>query len=82
MLTTGKGTHYCAHCGYDMKAREERLCAACDGDFCEPRKYAPLRELKKDHPRRVAALAKYTREGGCRHRPQCTTFDQHVQRLG
>jgi hypothetical protein len=35
MLTTGKGTHYCQHCGFDMKAREERECSACDGDMCE-----------------------------------------------
>lgn len=38
MLTTGKGTHYCKHCGFDMRAKEERDCAACDGDLCEPRK--------------------------------------------
>lgn len=38
MLTTGKGTHYCVHCGYDMKPKEERECTSCDGDLCEPRK--------------------------------------------
>ncbi len=38
MMTTGKGTHYCVHCGFDMKAREQRECPACDGDLCESRK--------------------------------------------
>ena len=79
MLTEGKGTHYCKHCGFDMKAREERECIACDGDHCEPSKYAPLRELRADHPRMVAERVRWA-QSGCRHRPKCTTFKQHVQR--
>jgi len=38
VLIVGKGTHYCAYCGYDMKAKEERLCVDCDGDTCKPKK--------------------------------------------
>ena len=38
MLTTGQSTHYCECCGFDMKAREVRLCTARDGDVCEPKK--------------------------------------------
>ncbi len=38
MLTTGRGTHYCKHCGFDMKAKEVRECVACDGDLCESKK--------------------------------------------
>lgn len=33
-----KATHYCKHCGYTMKAREQLLCPVLDGDFCEPKK--------------------------------------------
>jgi len=58
MLTTGKGTHYCMCCGFDMKAKEERFCVARDGDLCEPKKYLPLSALKKDHPRVIAAAKK------------------------
>ncbi len=58
MLTTGKGTHYCVCCGFDMKAREERFCVARDGDFCEPKKYVPLKDLRPDHPRVIAASKK------------------------
>ena len=60
MLTTGKGTHYCVYCGYDMKAKEERLCVDCDGDVCKPKK----RESKKAKDKvdslsnRVAVLEK------------------------
>lgn len=56
MLTTGKGTHYCVHCGFDMRAREDRECVACDGDLCEARKRVkrkPSRVTKK--PARVQA---------------------------
>jgi hypothetical protein len=58
MMTTGKGTHYCQYCGYDMKAKEERLCPSCDGDYCVAKKYAPLSALKKNHPRVIAANEK------------------------
>lgn len=47
MLTTGKGTHYCVHCGFDMKAREDRMCVACDGDVCEPKKRGPKKAPKQ-----------------------------------
>lgn len=79
MLTIGEGTHYCRYCGYDMKAREDRLCPSCDGDPCEAKRYAALRELRADHPRMVAAKARWD-GGGCRHRPRCATFRAHVQR--
>lgn len=44
MRTTGKGSYYCAYCGYDCTpttgepgvADEE--CPSCDGDFCKPKK--------------------------------------------
>jgi hypothetical protein len=80
MLTTGKGSHYCKHCGFDMKAKEERMCVACDGDFCEPRKHASLKELKANHPRVVAEKRRWLQEG-CRHRPECLKFSEHVQRV-
>ena len=51
MLTTGKGTHYCVHCGFDMKAREQRLCVACDGDLCQARKCAKPTREKAEVPR-------------------------------
>jgi len=38
MLTVKQGTHYCVHCGFDVKAKEQRMCVARDGDLCEPRK--------------------------------------------
>lgn len=41
MFTAGKGTHYCVHCGFDMKAREDRMCPVTDGDVCEPKKRNP-----------------------------------------
>lgn len=47
MLTAGKGTHYCVWCGFDMKAKEERECAACDGDICQARKRAAKTAPKK-----------------------------------
>lgn len=58
MMTTGKGTHYCKYCGYDMKAKEDRACPSCDGDHCVAKKYAPLSALKKNHPRVIAANEK------------------------
>ena len=61
MMTTGKGTHYCQYCGYDMKAKEERLCPSCDGDYCVAKKYAPISALKKNHPRVIAAKGKKKR---------------------
>jgi hypothetical protein len=45
MLTTGKGTHYCKCCGFDMKATEERMCVARDGDICEAKKRGPKRPI-------------------------------------
>lgn len=51
MLTTGQGTHYCVHCGFDMKAREQRECPACDGDLCEPRKRSAVKKKAKCHDR-------------------------------
>lgn len=80
MRTVGKGTHYCVHCGFDMKAREERFCEACDGDLCEPRKYAALSTLKVDHPRIILAKLRWNGGSGCRHRPKCLTFQAHVGR--
>ena len=44
MLTTGKGTHYCMHCGFDMKAKEERECVTRDGDLCEAKKRISAKE--------------------------------------
>lgn len=38
MLTTGKDTHYCVHCGFDIGPKTVRMCVACDGDLCEPKK--------------------------------------------
>jgi putative hemolysin len=44
MRTTGKGGHYCAHCGYDCTPIKgepgvaHEMCPSRDGDFCEPKK--------------------------------------------
>lgn len=46
MLTTGKGTHYCIHCGYDMHEKEQRLCPSCDGDLCEAKKRVKRKTVK------------------------------------
>ena len=51
MLTTGKGTHYCKHCGFDMKAQEQRECSACDGDLCEPKKRTSVKKAAQAKPR-------------------------------
>ncbi len=44
MLTTGKGTHYCQYCGFDMKAREDRMCSVTDGDVCIAKKRTPVKK--------------------------------------
>lgn len=80
MFTTGKGTHYCQYCGFDMAALEERECPVCDGDYCIAKKYPALKDLKADHPRIVEAKKQFS-EGGCRHRPKCDVFKKHLERL-
>lgn len=50
MLTTGKGAHYCKHCGFDMRVTEQRECPACDGDCCEPKKRTAVKKTAQRKP--------------------------------
>jgi len=50
-----KATHYCAHCGLTMKAREVVDCPMRDGDLCEAKK----RSTKKPAPRVVITRAEH-----------------------
>lgn len=72
-------THYCIWCGLDMTADEHRICSHTDGDVCEARAYARLRDLKNGHPRLQAEAIAYSR-GECKHRPKCQSWTLHLRR--